>query len=231
MQLVGPVQISPCRRASTGRCARTSSRDGCIPVTPCRPSASSARSCSASRHAVREALKRLQEAGLVRIAQGGATRVCDWRGHRRPRPAARPGRRGPRPARAATSRAGLELRACVGADAARRCAQRASAALRAEVLACAEALAAEVDLDRRNAAYERLWALVVEGADNIAYRLALNTLNLRPAGPGLRRRPHRGRRAVGRAAVRALAAAVADGDADRAHQTARELLERTIPGA
>src|SRR3954462_9385936 len=32
-----------------------------------------------NRHAVREALKRLQQAGLVRIAQGGATRVLDWR--------------------------------------------------------------------------------------------------------------------------------------------------------
>src|SRR5690242_20217974 len=32
-----------------------------------------------NRHAVREALKRLQQAGLVRIAQGGATRVRDWR--------------------------------------------------------------------------------------------------------------------------------------------------------
>src|ERR671923_1825544 len=34
-----------------------------------------------SRHAVREALKRLQQAGLVSISQGGATRVRDWRRH------------------------------------------------------------------------------------------------------------------------------------------------------
>src|ERR1044071_2089500 len=32
-----------------------------------------------SRHVVREALKRLQQAGLVAISQGGATRVRDWR--------------------------------------------------------------------------------------------------------------------------------------------------------
>ena len=32
-----------------------------------------------NRHAVREALKRLQQAGLIRISQGGATRVLDWR--------------------------------------------------------------------------------------------------------------------------------------------------------
>src|SRR3712207_9070024 len=35
----------------------------------------------ASRHGVREALKRLQQAGLVAISQGGATRGRDWRRH------------------------------------------------------------------------------------------------------------------------------------------------------
>src|SRR3954470_16384078 len=34
-----------------------------------------------SRHVIREALKRLQQAGLVAISQGGATRVRDWRHH------------------------------------------------------------------------------------------------------------------------------------------------------
>ncbi|HNF84424.1 MAG TPA: winged helix-turn-helix domain-containing protein, partial [Solirubrobacterales bacterium] len=32
-----------------------------------------------NRHAVREALKGLQAAGLIRITHGGATRVLDWR--------------------------------------------------------------------------------------------------------------------------------------------------------
>src|SRR4051812_15788037 len=35
----------------------------------------------ANRHAVREALKRLEQAGLISISQGGATRVRDWRRH------------------------------------------------------------------------------------------------------------------------------------------------------
>ena len=34
-----------------------------------------------NRHAVREALKRLQQAGLVLISQGGKTKVLDWRLH------------------------------------------------------------------------------------------------------------------------------------------------------
>ena len=32
-----------------------------------------------SRHAVREALRRLQQAGLIAVSQGGATRVLDLR--------------------------------------------------------------------------------------------------------------------------------------------------------
>src|SRR4051812_42750149 len=34
-----------------------------------------------NRHAIREALKRLQQAGLVSISQGQATRVRDWKRH------------------------------------------------------------------------------------------------------------------------------------------------------
>jgi GntR family transcriptional regulator, transcriptional repressor for pyruvate dehydrogenase complex len=184
----------------------------------------------ASRHAVREALKRLQEAGLVRIAQGGATRVCDWRATGGLDLLLALGAEGIDPPELGLRRAGLELRACIGADAARRCAQRASAARRAELVACAEALAAEADLERRNTQYERLWGLIVEGADNVAYRLALNTLksgqqvlafdDARTVAPEL----------ADDEAIRALAAAVADGDAGRAHETARDLLERTMPG-
>src|SRR6202008_1728099 len=124
------------------------------------------------RHAVREALKRLQQAGLVRISQGGATKVRDWRRHG--------GLEllldGEVPAELEAPRAAMEMRACIGADAARRCAQRASAVLKAQIAARAEQFASVEDLDARNAHYEVLWDLIVEGADNIAYRLALTTL-------------------------------------------------------
>src|SRR5919109_5030315 len=94
-----------------------------------------AQDLGASRHAVREALKRLQQSGLVRISQGGATRVRDWRRHG-----------GLElllsldevPAGLEVERAVMEMRASIGADAARRCAQRASAVIRAELEARAE---------------------------------------------------------------------------------------------
>jgi GntR family transcriptional repressor for pyruvate dehydrogenase complex len=177
----------------------------------------------ASRHAVREALKRLQQAGLISISHGGATRVRDWRRH------------GglellleldELPAGLEIQRAVLEMRASVGADAARRCAVRASAVVRTELEARAEMLAAETDLDVRNTIYEAFWDLVIEGADNLAYRLALNTLvsgqqaldvdarliAAELADPG---------------AIRALAAAIAANDPEDAHARARELLERS----
>src|SRR4051812_33050010 len=36
---------------------------------------------SVNRHAVREAVKRLQQAGLVAVSHGGSTRVLDWQAH------------------------------------------------------------------------------------------------------------------------------------------------------
>ena len=74
-----------------------------------------------SRHAIREALKRLQQGGLVSISQGGATRVRDWRHHGGLELLLE----GELPEALQARRAALEMRACVGADAARRCAARA----------------------------------------------------------------------------------------------------------
>ena len=119
----------------------------------------------------------------------------------------------------------MEMRASVGADAARRCATRASAVVRAELEARAEMLAAETDLDARNTIYEAFWDLVIDGADNLAYRLALNTLVSQQAVR------LDGARVAGElrdpGAIRALAAAIAAGEPDDAHRLARELLERS----
>src|SRR4051812_10634972 len=125
-----------------------------------------------SRHVIREALKRLQQAGLVAISQGGATRVRDWRHHGGLELLLE----GEVPESLNAARAVMEMRACIGADAARRAAQRGDAALKAQIVARAAQLAAVEDLAARNAHYEVLWDLIVDGADNIAYRLALTTL-------------------------------------------------------
>ena len=179
-----------------------------------------------NRHAVREALKRLQQAGLVSISQGGATRVRDWRRHG--------GLEllldlsdGDAPEALHVPRAAMEMRVSIGADAARLCASRADASLRTQLTARFEQLAAIDDLEARNAHYEVLWDLIVGGADNIAYRLALTTL--------LRQRVASVKADAVKAelqdadAIRKLVVAITQQNPDKAHKRARDLLDRSIP--
>ena len=184
----------------------------------------------ASRHAVREALKRLQQAGLVAIAQGGATRVRDWRHHGGLELLLELGADGDAPPELHAVRAAMEMRACIGADAARRAAERATEDIRRDVVDRAEQLAAVEDPAARNAHYEVLWDLVIDGSANLAYRLALTTLvagqRLASVDPDAVAAELSDTRAI-----RALARAVAEGDADIAHARARDLLERSIPEA
>jgi DNA-binding FadR family transcriptional regulator len=182
----------------------------------------------ASRHAVREALKRLQQAGLVAISHGGATRVRDWRHHGGLELLLEIGAEGDAPPELRAVQAAMEMRACIGADAARRAAQRAGEDIRRDLVDRAEQLAAVDEPAARNAHYEVLWDLIIDGSKNVAYRLALTTL---VAGQQI---ASVGAEAVASEladvrAIRALARAVAEGDGDIAHARARDLLERSIP--
>jgi GntR family transcriptional regulator, transcriptional repressor for pyruvate dehydrogenase complex len=118
------------------------------------------------------------------------------------------------------------VRACFAANAARRCAARADVARKAQITAQAAQLATLDDLTARNAVYEVMWDLIVDGADNIAYRLALTTLlargDIAPVAAEdvqaeLQDAP----------AIAELAAAIAAGDEEDALAQARELLERS----
>jgi GntR family transcriptional repressor for pyruvate dehydrogenase complex len=180
-----------------------------------------------SRHVVREALKRLQQAGLVSISQGGATRVRDWRRHGGFELLLDLASEGDAPEALHAPRAAMEMRACIGADAARRCSQRAGAVLRAQIRERAEQLAAVDDLAARNAHYEVLWDLIVDGADNIAYRLALTTLVARQRIASVKADAV-ATELEDTEAIRALVDAIAEGHADAAHAGARDLLERSI---
>lgn len=176
-----------------------------------------------NRHAVREALKRLQQAGLVQISHGGATRVLDWRAHGGLDLLfdLAPAGENPPPE---VVRSLLELRATVGVDAARRCAERAPKRLRHEIAQLASQTAESVRRGERGVAfaqYERLWQLIVDGSRNLAYRLALNSLlagardvpaALEHLGPG---EP---------ADVQALGRAIEAGDAARTAAVASRLL-------
>jgi DNA-binding FadR family transcriptional regulator len=179
-----------------------------------------------NRHAVREALKRLEQAGLVQISQGGPTRVLDWREHGGLEVLLDliddPGELPPQE----LLRAVLELRACIGTDAARRCAERGDAATRAEVARLAGEVGLAEDPAGGVAAYDALWREIVRGAGNLAYRLALNSLLA-----ALTSFPLLAAALVpdDRAQLAALGDAVADGDAVGAEAAARALLEADEP--
>jgi len=177
-----------------------------------------------NRHAVREALKRLQQAGLVEVSQGGATRVLDLRTSGGldllPHLALRPsGRVDPKVLRSA-----LEMRISIGADAARLCARRAVAPLPGCLLRKCVEMEVTDDLDALTNLDAEFWALVVEGADNIAYRLAFNSLirslraNQKPALALIASEllDHGGRRSV--------AEAIAARDEEAAGRSARDAL-------
>ncbi len=183
-----------------------------------------------NRHAVREALKRLDQAGLVRITHGGATRVLDWRDSGGLEVLLDLGGDPVNPP-AEIVRSVLEMRASIGVDAARLCAERASQAQRETVEELGEraaALAGSEDEEMLDQAYAEFWLAIVDGSGNIAYRLSLNSLlaamltfgdvadQVRPEEPGV----------IGR-----LGRAIGSGDPETATEVAAHLLRADIERA
>jgi DNA-binding FadR family transcriptional regulator len=226
MELVGPAT----RSAEIHRVLRGAILDGAYGPDTALPSERQlSEDLGASRHAVREALKRLQQAGLISISQGGATRVRDWRRHGGLDLMLALGAEGePPPEGLGLVRSLFEMRASIGADAARLAARRADTATRAEIEARAAALAATADPAARTAIYDVIWDRIIDGAQNLAYRLALNTLvagqrvlsfDAATVGAEIADAP----------AIAFLARAIAAADEDAAHAAARDLLIRSIP--
>jgi GntR family transcriptional regulator, transcriptional repressor for pyruvate dehydrogenase complex len=129
-----------------------------------------------NRHVVREAVKRLEQVGLVRVSQGGRTTVLDYR---------RTGgldllailaeQLDPAAELTPLLLASLEMRAGIGADVARLCAERAGRALSEELLGLAARMS-EAPREDLLELDQRFWQLVVDGAGNLAYQLAFNSL-------------------------------------------------------
>jgi GntR family transcriptional repressor for pyruvate dehydrogenase complex len=132
-----------------------------------------------NRQAVREALQRMHLLGLVDIRHGEPTRVRDIRSSAslellswlavRPDGTVDP----------AVVRSVFELRATVGADAARLCATRGVPEVIGSLTDITDNMQRALDADddvELFALSERFWALVIDGADNVAYQLLLNVL-------------------------------------------------------
>lgn len=177
-----------------------------------------------NRHSVREALKRLQQAGLVQIGQGGKTLVLDWRTNAGLDMLAALAATGVVELSTALADA-AEMRRAIGTDAARLCALRADDAQRAAITAAAEAYPEIGDLNVLRDADLEFWTAIVIGSGNLAYRLALNTLvcSADEIGRDLYVAVN-AEMFIDRAAHLDLAAAIAARDAD----TAAELADRSL---
>lgn len=128
-----------------------------------------------NRHSVREALKRLQQAGLLEITHGGATRVLDWRTHAGLDMLASLVAANVVPVGKAFGDAAV-MRRMLGADAARLCALRADEGQLAVIRAIADAYPEKADLATMRDVDLEFWTAVVDGSGNLTYRLGLNTL-------------------------------------------------------
>lgn len=182
-----------------------------------------------SRPAVREAIKRLTEAGLVEVRQGDATTVRDFRRHAGldllPRLVFRAGE-----VDVTVVRSILETRLHNGPKIAELAAARRGADLPALLTSSIEALAAETDPVARQRHALTFWDHVVDGANSIAFRLMYNTLRAtyEPALPALAVMMAD---EVGRPdAYRRIADAIRDGDPTAAATAARDLLEPATVG-
>jgi DNA-binding FadR family transcriptional regulator len=183
-----------------------------------------------NRQAVREALQRMHLLGLVDIRHGEPTRVRDFRSSASPELLTWLVVRPDGSVDPAVVRSVFELRATVGADAARLCAGRAVADVVAAISAAthemARAAEAEDDVELFRIS-ERFWSLVIDGADNVAYQLLMNvqrrvyapvSIDVLSALISDELRDTAGHRRV--------AAAIASGNERQAELAARKVLDR-----
>jgi DNA-binding FadR family transcriptional regulator len=180
-----------------------------------------------NRSSVREALRRLQQAGLVAVRHGGASQVLDYRGCAgldllesllfTPAGEFDPD----------VIRSVLQMRSAIAPDAARLAAQRPSARVSRRLDDLVRQMEeSSKDLPRLQALALEYWEIVVGASGNVAYRLAYNSL----------RRTYDKCRDLLRevladeladvAAYAAIAAAVRGADAGLAETRARQLMQR-----
>lgn len=149
----------------------------CKPDTQLPPERTLVETFRVNRHVVREALKRLEQIGLVNISQGGGTTVLDFRRHAGLDLLALMAEYAEADEKSLKNWLAIhEMRAVIAADSARLCALRADQALKQKIVEQAGKMAEVADGPELFTLELRFWELVIEGAQNIAYQLAFNSL-------------------------------------------------------
>lgn len=182
-----------------------------------------------NRSSIREALRRLEQARLVSVRHGGTSRVLDYRSSAGLDllPSLLLTETG---VDAAAVRGVLEMRSAIASDAARLAAMRATADAAQRLDAIADAMAEASSLVELQELAIEFWSTIIDASDNIAYRLAYNSL---------RDTYDRCRELLAEAladelrdaaSYAAIAAAVAAGDAAASEDRARTLVRRGEEG-
>lgn len=187
-----------------------------------------AMSLQANRHTVREALKRLQQVGLLEVRPSGKTTVLDWRDHAGLDMLAGLANAGVIPPTTILADVAV-MRRTIGVDAARLCALNADDEQLAAVSEAAESYPESGNLSDLRDADLRLWIAIIIGSNNLAYRLALNTLVRSIDDVGRELFIHLNSvEFIDSTAHRALAAAITARQADTAARLADELLSQLV---
>lgn len=180
-----------------------------------------------NRGAVREALKRLEQARLVAIQQGGATRVADFLSTAGLDLLAELLVRSDGTLDTTVARSVIEMRSALGPDIARLAALRADDAQRCALVAVVERMeGAAGDLPALQRLAMEFWRTAVEASGNLAYRLAYNTLSVTYERCFDLLTQVLAEELSDLAAYRAIAKAVQKGDTARAERRAAELMSK-----
>lgn len=131
-----------------------------------------------NRSAVREGLKRLEQAGLVSIQQGESTKILDFKKSAGLNMLATLMIRPNGTINTTVVRSVLEMRTSMAIDVARCCAARSPAGTNRALHQSIERMAAaEGDLRELQRLVMQFWGHIVGGTKNIAYQLAYNSLD------------------------------------------------------
>lgn len=130
-----------------------------------------------NRGALREALKRLEQARLVSVQHGGATKVRDFRQSAGLELLSVLLLKPDGGIDIAVARSIMEMRSALAPDIARLAALRAQESIREALTATVDRMENTEDLLTLQELAMEFWDLAVEGSGNIAYRLAFNALS------------------------------------------------------
>ncbi|MCB9569326.1 MAG: FadR family transcriptional regulator [Myxococcales bacterium] len=130
-----------------------------------------------NRGAIREARGRLSQAGLITIQHGGGARVLDFKRTANLDLLSQLLYTGEGTVDLKVARSVMEMRAALGPDIARLCARRKTPAIEARLATLVAAMEAnQGDLATLQELAIQFWDVLVQGAENIAYELAFNSL-------------------------------------------------------